>query len=164
MSRYCECGCGQITKVVHRKSNRFIHGHNTRDNQKDRYILIWVDTDEGRKQVKEHILMAEKAIGKKLPVLSVIHHVDERRSNNSPHNLVICQDRNYHSLLHERTKAYHATGNPRSIRCRHCKIWGMLSSSGGNIHVSIGNGRPYYYHRECAARQQREREAVGRVN
>lgn len=29
-SRPCECGCGQMTKVVRGKARRFIHGHHTR--------------------------------------------------------------------------------------------------------------------------------------
>lgn len=52
-----------------------------------------------------HILVAEAALGKPLPPRAVVHHVNERRQDNWPTNLVICQDRAYHLLLHNRMRA-----------------------------------------------------------
>jgi hypothetical protein len=54
--------------------------------------------------VYEHILKAEKALGKPLPKGVEIHHVDENRRNNVNSNLVVCQDRAYHKLLHARAR------------------------------------------------------------
>ena len=51
----------------------------------------------------EHVKIAEKALGKKLPAGAVVHHLDENPSNNDPRNLVICPSEKYHKLLHHRT-------------------------------------------------------------
>ena len=52
--------------------------------------------------VAEHVLVAEAILGKYLPNKAVIHHVNGIRTDNKPSNLVICQDNNYHFLLHNR--------------------------------------------------------------
>jgi hypothetical protein len=51
--------------------------------------------------ILEHILIAEKALGKPLPVGVPIHHYGEKTEN---HKIVICQDAAYHTLLHQRTR------------------------------------------------------------
>lgn len=73
--------------------------------------------------VLEHILVAEKALGKYLPPGAVVHHVDEDKSNNVPSNLVICEDDAYHQLLHSRMRAYAATGDANAKRCGDCGWW-----------------------------------------
>jgi hypothetical protein len=104
------------------------------------------------KQQREHRIIAERAVGHKLPGSVKIHHVDENdRANNKGHNLVICQDRSYHKLLHVRTKAYRATGNPHLRKCSKCGEW---------------KGEDQFYHRssgyrvclckECSPKYQRE--------
>lgn len=55
--------------------------------------------------VLEHIVIAESILGKPLPPKAEIHHVNGTRHDNTPSNLVICQDRAYHLLLHRREKA-----------------------------------------------------------
>jgi len=45
--------------------------------------------------------IAEKALGHPLPPKAEIHHVDGDPLNNEPSNLVICEDRAYHLLLHK---------------------------------------------------------------
>jgi hypothetical protein len=52
--------------------------------------------------IAEHILVVEAALGKYLPTGAVVHHVNGVRTDNRPDNLVICQDNNYHFLLHNR--------------------------------------------------------------
>ena len=79
----------------------------------------WVHKING-KSILRHILVAEKALGKSLPVGAEVHHVDLDRSNDNPSNLVICQNRAYHKLLHKRTEALRRSKN-------------VLSSSSNNI-------------------------------
>ena len=74
-----------------------------------------------RGHVFEHILVAEKVLGKPLPLGSEIHHVDENRSNNNKDNLIICEDRAYHFLLHRRKRAYIACGRVDWAICPYCK-------------------------------------------
>lgn len=56
---------------------------------------------------KEHIVLAEKALGRPLPKGSQVHHVNSNKGDNGRGNLVICQDAKYHSLLHRRTRKLH---------------------------------------------------------
>lgn len=71
--------------------------------------------------VYEHILIAEKAMGKYLPSKAQVHHWDGDGQNNTRSNLVVCQDLSYHRLLHRRTRAKAMCGNPNALRCRLCK-------------------------------------------
>jgi len=91
---------------------------------KDGYLLI-SDKCNPRANVngyvREHILVAEKILAKQLPKNAVVHHVDGVKLNNSPNNLVICEDRAYHLLLHRRERAFKATGHPEYIKCYRCK-------------------------------------------
>lgn len=64
--------------------------------------------------VREHVYLAEKALGKTLPKGSQVHHFDN-------HQLVICQDISYHKLLHRRQKAYEACGHANWRKCWICK-------------------------------------------
>jgi hypothetical protein len=50
----------------------------------------------------EHVAVAERALGKPLPFGAVVHHHDKNRLNNANTNLVICQDKRYHAILHSR--------------------------------------------------------------
>lgn len=51
----------------------------------------------------EHIFVAEKALGKKLPEGAVVHHMNEDKLDNfTPFNLIVCPDQAYHLLLHRR--------------------------------------------------------------
>ncbi len=60
----------------------------------------------------QHVLIAEKALGRELPEGVVVHHHDKNRSNNSNQNLVICEDRAYHSLIHARMRSFEHGANP----------------------------------------------------
>jgi hypothetical protein len=88
---------------VNPRSSRYTrsirHGHHRADSQG---------------HVLTHILVAESALGKPLPVGAEVHHVDEDTKNNRPSNLVICQDVAYHKLLHVRARIVRAGGNPNT--------------------------------------------------
>lgn len=111
------------------------------------------------KYVKESIRLAELALGKPLPAGAEVHHVDEDKRHDVPWNLVICESRAYHLLLHMRRAAYLATGDPRSRKCQICKQWG-IPGVGDLVVRSRAPGRPsgQAIHRLC----DRSREAVRR--
>lgn len=70
-----------------------------------------------------HVLIAEKAYGGRLPGGVEVHHIDGDHLNNIPGNLVICQDRKYHQLLHMRQRIIDAGGNPNTQKvCPTCRI------------------------------------------
>jgi len=64
------------------------------------YIKYQIDGE----QKLEHVLVAEKALGKPLPKGAVVHHINENPSDNRPSNLVVCPDQTYHAELHQRMK------------------------------------------------------------
>jgi len=89
----------------------------------------------------EHQWVAEKALGKPLPAQAEVHHVDLTRTNNAPTNLVICQDAEYHDLLHQRTNALSVTGHAHWRKCRFCE----RHDAPDNLYISKTN----VHHREC---------------
>lgn len=96
----------------------------------------------------EHVMIAENALGKSLPKRAVVHHVDENPLNNSPTNLVVCQDQRYHILLHVRMRAIAACGNPDWRPCSRCTKYD-----------DIANMKPrgrQYHHAICEKEYQRE--------
>ncbi len=74
-------------------------------------------------RIKEHILIAEKALGHALTSDHPVHHADGKTRHNVNSNLVICQDIAYHHLLHVRTRALRESGNANNRWCSICKTW-----------------------------------------
>lgn len=93
--------------------------------------------------VAEHILIAETAVKRVLIAPEQVHHVNGQKKDNRNKNLVICQDKRYHSLLHQRTRAFYATGNPIARKCVYCKQWGT--------DLYIRPSTDISYHRCCHA-------------
>lgn len=75
-----------------------------------------------RKYELEHRVLAESALGRSLPPKAVVHHWDDNPANNTPSNLVICQDDAYHLLLHARKRRFDDTGSLDLKRCCVCKV------------------------------------------
>lgn len=83
----------------------------------------YVRHNVGGKLIREHQIIAEKALGRPLPPGVQVHHLDENKQNNSPDNLVICPDDAYHKLLHLRQRALDECGNANYRKCQFCGVW-----------------------------------------
>jgi hypothetical protein len=101
-------------------------------------------------KIYEHIAVAERALGKMLPVGAQVHHINGDRSDNRPGNLVVCQDDGYHKLLHQRQAALEACGNADWRKCKFCKQY----DSPDNLSI-----RKQVYHKKCAAADMRRRHS-----
>jgi hypothetical protein len=104
----------------------------------------------------EHVLVAERALGKPLPIGAQVHHWDRNRANNANENLVICPDQAYHRLLHRRMDALDACGNPNWMPCRFCRQYDAPE----NLYIAP-NG-VHAYHRACSATYARAHRAKKR--
>ena len=108
-------------------------------------------------RVREHVEVAERAIGRKLPLGAIVHHHDENTSNNVPSNLVICPDIAYHKLLHRRMRALAASGDANNRICSFCKRW----DSPLNLREGTGGGnRRWTYHVECRKAYRMQKATV----
>lgn len=91
--------------------------------------------------IREHILIAEKAIGRYLSEDTPIHHFPENPSN----QLIICQDRIYHHLLHRRYRALKACGHANWLKCEFCHKWDEPT----NLHIAPKK-QSRAWHRQCS--------------
>ena len=139
----CACGCGLKTTIAPQTDTakgyikgtprKFIVGHKGRPGDshwnwkggrnidKKGYVLIHSPDNpiaNFRRYVREHILIAEKTLGKLLPPGAVVHHVNGSKDSGP---LVICESEGYHSLLHQRMRALKACGHANWRKCPFCK-------------------------------------------
>lgn len=106
----------------------------------------------------EHVVVAEKALGKSLPKGALVHHWNEVKTDNRPENLLVCPNDAYHLLIHARMRALKACGDPNWCKCRICKQYDDPSNLSSCV-VSIKK-RPsqiYRYHRDCNSERARNR-------
>jgi hypothetical protein len=118
---YCHCGCGQKTttakstdtkkKRTKGKPLRFLpfhhlyvlgpsnpgwkNGRSVQPDKKTKYLLVYKPNHPRTTKkvyVREHILIAEKALGKYLSKRAQVHHINGDGLDNSPNNLLICED------------------------------------------------------------------------
>lgn len=96
-----------------------------------------------------HILLAEKALGRRLPPGVQVHHVNEDTMDARPENLVICPDAAYHKLLHRRTEALDACGNADWLKCCFCKQHDAPENVKTKVRRINGNNWSMFYHPTC---------------
>jgi hypothetical protein len=119
--KMCECGCGQAVKP----GRRYVFNHHRKNwkggtsfHPSNKYLRVWCPKHPRASTngyVYEHILIAEKALGRFIPAKHPIHHAGKNRLDNT--KLVICENEEYHQLLHKRTEEYlarKAKGQERS--------------------------------------------------
>lgn len=97
------------------------------------------------RRVREHVLVAERALGHPLPPGAEVHHWNEDKADNAPGNLVICPDSDYHRLMHMRARALDACGNANWRRCPFCKTHDDPANMVFRTHRKSGR----YFHRAC---------------
>jgi HNH endonuclease len=163
----CECGCGALAKA----GNRFVHGHAGKGTRNHRwsggrvnngrgYVLVHAAGHPRENRggyVFEHILVAEKALGRYLPEGAVLHHVNGDPADNRPENLVICPDQGYHQTLHRRKRALEACGHASWRKCVYCGAYDAPES------MVVEPRQFRAYHQECnrlAGVRQRRRKRL----
>lgn len=176
---YCHCGCGGKTNLSpdtnkkrdYIKGNpfNFIKGHTGRGKNNPNwnggvtvrhgYKMIFKPEHPkamNKRYVLEHVYLAEKALGKPLPIGAEVHH-------HTPTQLVICQDHAYHFLIEKRTRAYRACGHASWLKCPICKRWDtpekLYTYYPCKRHTSLSG-----YHRSCkSTRDANRRKTAGAV-
>lgn len=124
MIKPCECGCGLASPIANKtvtsrgwkkgQPKRFRHGHWLRAQSgptlpqwkggrhyQDGYVLIWQPDHPNAcgSYVFEHILVAERAIGRAIQKGETVHHRNHIRDDNRPENLQV-MTRSQHNRLH----------------------------------------------------------------
>ena len=151
-ARFCSRRC----KGTHDRRVRDLHQARAAIGQRvvgtGGYVMVKVA--HGHHQWKyEHVLVATRALGRSLPALAIIHHVDDDPAHNTNTNLVICEDQEYHLGLHRRRSVLRAGGDPfNDAWCSGCQAPRPLTAFSGWRRKS---GRPQGLCRACASRWRR---------
>ncbi len=100
------------------------------------YVQVWRAGGGGD---FEHRAIVARVLGRPIPTGVEIHHVDGDPRNNEHRNLVVCQDKAYHKLLHARARIVAAGGDPNTERlCSRCRQVLPISSFGRSSVRQLG--------------------------
>lgn len=174
----CACGCGHPTKVATRPDKargyvvgtprRYLNHHcprargprpTSRHANELGYVLVACSGHSRADRagyVREHLLIAERVLGRPLPRDVEVHHVDMDPGNNANRNLVICQDHGYHGLLHQRQHALDACGDANAMLCQFCQNYDRPGNMIVRSRARRRNGR-FAFHAECQRKDARSR-------
>jgi hypothetical protein len=114
----CGCGCG-VLAISNRPPGVAIYkvGHRPLPPDGYRHVLTGY-----RKTEPLHRVIAARALGRPLPATAIVHHANGDKHDNASSNLVICENADYHALLHRRMRVVRAGGNPNTQTiCSRCK-------------------------------------------
>ena len=103
-----------------------------------------------KRNVAVHTALAERALGKRLPLDAQVHHA-------SFGGLVICPNQAYHRLIHKREQAFLACGDATKRKCSYCKKYDDTKNMFLAVKASRVEGQ--YWHRECHNAHRRRRYA-----
>ena len=170
----CACGCGQPTSIAMRSNTRyghvvgqpvrFISGHygarSGRIVTGHGYAMLLAPSHpsaRSRRYVYEHVIVAERAVGRFLPSGAVVHHVNGVKDDNRTSNLAVLQNHSEHMTLHTRLKVLRAGGDPWTqlvcIQCRKPKDKAEFPRLASRISSSCKECRRAYSRARNAARR-----------
>lgn len=182
LTKLCLCGCGKETNLRSRNDpsrghvkgqpSDYLSGHFARtvDSSRDKnphwkggrylnhsgYVMIYLPEHKRAMTngyVREHLVIAEKAIGRELPSGVQVHHAGKSSDNSQ---LVICQNQEFHKLLHIREKALSECGDANKRKCKFCHKYDHVE----NLHckrIKRKKGGWNIYHMECVRAYDRKR-------
>lgn len=104
---------------------------------------------------KVHRCIVEKLLRRVLSPKHPVHHVDEDKSNNANSNLVVCEDQEYHLLLHRRAKALRESGDANKISCRICGNYDLSGENGLVVYQRHDTPALFGEHAECRRQKMR---------
>jgi hypothetical protein len=187
---YCRCGCGEKTTIIKKtdlscgrqkgEPNKYLVGHSAGGGYgdfstqwlggvyKDSYGYIKVlipghDRADCGGYVKEHIMIAEKACGYPLPESAVVHHCGEVWDNSK---LVVCEDNEYHRLLHIRQRALKYCGDANKRKCKFCNEHDHVENLFCRQNATKNRKGWNVYHMSCKRayeKQQRDKKSAKNV-
>lgn len=130
------------------------------------YVLVWAPDHprSSRGRVLEHILVAERKLGRPLRDGETVHHIDKDKTNNDPANLRILSN-SEHATLHADERHPLVEASRVQLKCPECGTEYRVKPSRGP-NGKARNQRKYCsrecrltaLHRACSAYHQRKRE------
>lgn len=103
--------------------------------------------------VYEHVIIAEKKLGRLLKDSEVVHHIDGNKKNNSESNLMVFATNNDHVMFHKSGKAYESDGVWHSIPTQYqkkCAFCGKLFY----VRLKQEKNRRKYCSKVCSSKAQ----------